>query len=257
VSRLLERVLDSRSLRVVFQPVIAVQPSGAELEYLEALVRGPLGSTLQQPKALFAYARKHCAEWLMDRSAILAILREARRLPESARLGVNVHVSTVAGDPEFPSFLCEAAQELWIDPRRLVVELVEEGPVWDPAALRESVECLRAVGLRIAIDDLGAGRSNLNLVPDCRPDYMKLDGYLVQGCERSAERRAVVEMVRRLGQALGSRVVAEGVETAATLRALRDAGVEHVQGFLFGQPQPAVLYQEPLRLDASFLAVAS
>jgi EAL domain-containing protein (putative c-di-GMP-specific phosphodiesterase class I) len=137
VSALLSRALEADSLRVVFQPVIDLRHGGG-VAYLEALVRGPRGSTLENPATLFAYARKHRAEWAMDRTALQAILREARALPKSLALGLNVHISTVADAPGFLAFLCDLARESGVDPERIVLELVEEGSSWHAKRLGES-----------------------------------------------------------------------------------------------------------------------
>jgi EAL domain-containing protein (putative c-di-GMP-specific phosphodiesterase class I) len=250
-------MLEPRSLRVVFQPVVKTEAQGRAVEYVEALVRGPQGSTLESPKALFSYARRKRAESRLDRAAIHAALRDARLLPENVALGLNVHMSTLAGDPEFPNFLCEKAQECWIDPRRLVLELVEEGAAWDERALREALACLRTVGVRIALDDFGAGRSNLGLVPDCRPEYLKVDRHIVHGCDADADRRAILDAVKGLSRSLHCGVVAEGVETAAELQAVRELGLTHVQGFLYGQPQPAAVLNALLAPEGLLLANAS
>jgi EAL domain-containing protein (putative c-di-GMP-specific phosphodiesterase class I) len=257
VSQLLEKMLQPGALRVVFQPVVKTEAHGRGVEYLEALVRGPQGSTLESPRALFSYARRKRAESKLDRAAIHAALREARKLPEHAALGLNVHMSTLANDFEFPNFLCEAAQECWIDPRRLVLELVEEGAAWDDAALREALACLRTIGVRIALDDFGVGRSNLGLVCDCHPDYLKVDRRIVHGCDADSDRRAVLGAVTGLSRSLHCRVVAEGVETAAELEAVRELGLSHVQGFLYGQPEPAAVLRAFLAPDGLFLANAS
>lgn len=257
MSGLLERVLEPRSLRVLFQPVMNVAGAGRSVEYLEALVRGPHGSTLETGTALFSYARRKRVEARVDRSAVRAILREARWLPDNVALGLNVHMSTLASDPEFPNFLCEVAQECWIDPARLVVELVEDGPRRDAQPLRESLACLRTIRVRTALDDFGAGRSNLDLVPDCRPDYLKAARSLVCGCQADPHRKAVLSAVVSLGRSVGSRVVAEGVETAEELHTVLELGIQRVQGSLFGQPQPAAVFRARLAPDGALLASAS
>ena len=256
MSALLAKMLQPGALRVVFQPVMKTEAHGRTVEYLEALVRGPQGSRFEKPRALFSYARRKHAESLLDRAAIQAAMREARWLPERASLGLNVHISTLANDFEFPNFLCETAQECWIDPRRLVLELVEEGSVWDDAALREALACLRTIGVRIALDDFGAGRSNLGLVPECRPDYLKVDRCIVHGCDTDAERRALLGAVTGLSRSLHCCVVAEGIETAAELSAVRELGLSHVQGFLYGQPEPANVLSAYLAPDGMLLASA-
>jgi EAL domain-containing protein (putative c-di-GMP-specific phosphodiesterase class I) len=92
----------------------------------------------------------------------------------------------------------------------------------------------------LAIDDLGIGSSNLRLMVECRPDYVKVDRYFVSGAGADSRKRAVLSaVIGPLGAELGARIVAEGVETAAELDLVRSLGVGLVQGHLFCAALPA------------------
>jgi EAL domain-containing protein (putative c-di-GMP-specific phosphodiesterase class I) len=95
---------------------------------------------------------------------------------------------------------------------------------------------LRQRGYRIAVDDLGAGYSALGALATLEPEVVKLDMSLVRDIDRHPTKRRVVGAIATLCRELGSRVVAEGVETQAELRTVRDAGIELIQGFLFARP---------------------
>lgn len=244
MSTLVSSALAPGALTAVFQPVVDTEPPPPRLRYLEGLVRGPREIGFDSAERLFSQARLERAEALIDRAAIRAILIEARKLPLDVPIGLNVHASTLATDFDFLNFLCDTAQECWIDPERLVVEVVEHGEPRDPDSLREALAALRHCGVRIALDDLGRGQSNYMLVLECRPDYLKLDRFFVHDVDLDPMRRAILGSVVLLARSIGAVVVAEGVETRAQLRTVREAGIQLVQGFLPGSPQPASAYDE-------------
>lgn len=97
-----------------------------------------------------------------------------------------------------------------------------------------ALECLAR-----AIDDLGIGSSNLRLMVECKPDYVKVDRYFVSGANACARKRAVLATVVRLGAELGAEIIAEGIETDAELDLVRSLDVDLVQGCLFCKALPA------------------
>jgi EAL domain-containing protein (putative c-di-GMP-specific phosphodiesterase class I) len=92
--------------------------------------------------------------------------------------------------------------------------------------------------VKIALDDIGLGHSNYQMILDARPDYLKIDRYFVQGCGRDPDRRAVVASIVKLANDLGGLVVAEGAENQDDLKTLGIMGVEFAQCFLFSPPMP-------------------
>ena len=236
---LLDRILEPGSLSVHFQPVLEVHTSRPRPHYLEALIRGPLGTTAEAPAILFEYARKKNKESSVDRACVEAILDEARSLPREVALGINVHASSLAMDPAFVDFLAGALESRGIRATRLVVEIVEHAPPWDVVGFRTALERLRALGALIALDDVGLGHSNYMMILECRPDYFKVDRHFVHGCHKDFHRRAVLASVAQLARPFGARVVAEGVEEPADMLTLKRVGITLVQGYLFGTPAPA------------------
>ena len=236
---LLDRILEPGSLSVHFQPVLEVHTSRPRPHYLEALIRGPQGTTAEAPSILFEYARKKNKESCVDRACVEAILDAAKALPPEVALGINVHASSLAMDPGFVDFLASALAARGIRATRLVVEIVEHAPPWDVVGFRTALEGLRALGALIALDDVGLGHSNYMMILECRPDYFKVDRHFVHGCHKDFHRRAVLASVAQLARPFGARVVAEGVEEPADMLTLRRVGITLVQGYLFGMPAPA------------------
>jgi EAL domain-containing protein (putative c-di-GMP-specific phosphodiesterase class I) len=119
---------------------------------------------------------------------------------------------------------------------QLVVEITEHAAVESYAALHRELAPLRQLGLRIAVDDAGAGYASLRHVLELQPDFIKVDRSLIHGIADDHARRVAVSAFLSLALDLGSTVVAEGVERPADLSAVGDLGLHAVQGYLLGRP---------------------
>ena len=139
-----------------------------------------------------------------------------------------------------PSLLADPAALALLDrlPERLVVELTEQEVVDDYERLRLDLAPWLARGVRVAIDDTGAGYSSLRHVIELTPDFLKLDRELVRSLDGDRNRRALVGAMAAFAGEVGTSVIAEGVETEAEFKVLRDAEVDLVQGFLLARPGP-------------------
>jgi EAL domain-containing protein (putative c-di-GMP-specific phosphodiesterase class I) len=235
---LLDSILAPGRLAVVFQPVFEVGTGRPHLFALECLIRGPRGTNAERPSVLFEYVRRKRAEAVVDRACVAAALADAGLLPGEPRLSLNVHASTLGRDPGFHAFLLKQAREARIDPRRLVIEIVEHSPPLDVPGFRRTLAELRASGIAIALDDVGLGQSNYKMILDVRPDIYKLDRYLVCGAWSDPYRQVILDSLARMVRRLEARAVAEGVEDHHELVAVEAAGIDLVQGFLLARPLP-------------------
>lgn len=232
---LLATILSPENLTALYQPVYETGPT-PRVHLLECLTRGPRGTNIESASVLFEYARRKCQETALDRLCVLNALAVTPSLPPTACLAINVHAATLERDPEFPRFVANAAATWGLELSRLTLEIVEHAPAWGGDSLLGALKPLRERGVRIALDDLGAGRATFRLMLEVLPDYLKVDRFLVQGASGDFRRRAVLESLVLLAGKLGSRVIAEGVECEADLTAVRDLGIELVQGYLLGMP---------------------
>jgi EAL domain-containing protein (putative c-di-GMP-specific phosphodiesterase class I)/GGDEF domain-containing protein len=242
----LDALLVAGTLQALFQPIVdglSRRPIG-----YEALARGPVGSPLHLPDALFAVAHRSGQCLQLERACITAALRDFAALQIEGRLFLNVLPQTLLGWPDFAGWLEERLAGLELDPHNLVVELTEHGLTDDQVRLTEAVAPLRKLGCDIALDDLGAGASGLKTWSLVRPDYVKVDRYFVSGIEHDPVRAEILRSVVDMARAIGCRVVAEGVENAEQCILALELGVDHVQGYLLGRPQSVP------RLDIAGLA---
>lgn len=212
---------------MAFQPIYDVQ-ANRTFAY-EALVRTDEES-LKRADVLIATAERLGRIHDLGRTVRAAVARAATAIPEDVLIFVNVHGLELTDENLFGD-ACALAP---IAPR-IVLEITERIGL-DGVAGPSRVAMLRKRGYRIAVDDLGAGYAALGALATLEPEIVKLDMSLVRDIERHVTKRRVVGAIATLCRELGSRVVAEGVETLAEFQTLREAGIELLQGFLLARP---------------------
>jgi len=238
--RALDAILQPGGITPVFQPICDVDDGHWTIAGFECLSRGPKGTNFESANVLFDYVRLKREETLVDRACITTALAAARALPAETHLGINVHASTLGRDSGFVDFLRGAADTNGIAFHRLTIEVVEHAPPWDGLSFLSMLDRLRGHGARIALDDVGLGQSNFKMLLDVCPDFMKIDRYFIEHCATDPNRQAVIEVVTRLAERFGARVIAEGVEDEATVKALKLLGITLMQGFYFSKPVDAL-----------------
>jgi EAL domain-containing protein (putative c-di-GMP-specific phosphodiesterase class I) len=167
----------------------------------------------------------------LELRAIEAALARLEEIPAEAYLSLNASPQTLCS-PRLHALL------EGLPGARIALELTEHAPVADYAALSQALSLLRARGVRLLIDDAGAGFASLKHVLDLAPDAIKLDLSLTRDIDRDPVRRALAASLVGFARELGASLIAEGVETAAELRALRELGISHGQGYYLGRPGP-------------------
>jgi len=238
MKRVLERIQGPGAIRIEFQPIVRVRPDGVELYAVEALARGPAGTSMERPEVLFEYARRKGVESDIDLICITEAFEAYTLLPARPLLSINVHGATLASVDHFRDRVLSAATAFGIAPNQLMFEVLEYRAPWAIETFLATLELLRNAGVRIAVDDLGVGASNYQMIVDCHPDHLKIDRHVVLGCSGDRWRRGVLESIATLGRSCGSLPIAEGVETAADLDTLLAAGIDTVQGWLFARSTP-------------------
>lgn len=218
---------------MAFQPVIDLD-AGRVYAY-EALVRGPAG----EPAGSVLDRVTPANRYAFDQSCRVKAIALASRLGLQ-RTGASLSINFIPGAMYRPENCVRAtlaaAQRHGFPADRLVFELTENEEVTDYAHLENIFRVYRAHSFRTAIDDFGAGFSGLGLLARFPADVVKIDMSLVRGLDTDARRHAIVGGIVGICRALATGVVAEGVETAAELAALRALGVGLFQGYLFAKP---------------------
>ena len=220
-------LLEPGAVVPVFQPVVRLV-DGQIIGY-EALARMPKAAEQRPPNEWLAIADAVGLRVDLEMACWSAIAAVGPP-PEDALLFVNTSPVTLVDRR------LEALKPAL--PHRLVLELTEQDAVGDYELLRERLQTWSNEGVRLAIDDTGAGYSSLQHVLQLSPDFLKLDRSLISGLDRDRSRRALVWSLVAFAREVGSTVIAEGVERPEELAVLREAGVHMAQGYLLGRPAP-------------------
>lgn len=158
-----------------------------------------------------------------------------RALPSGAHFFVNLHPTDL-----LDADLYDPDSALARNAHRVVLEVTERGRVAELSDLGGRLARLRDLGFRLAVDDLGAGNNGLATFSQLEPEFVKLDRVLVQGAASNLRLYKIVMRLCQLSREMGAKIIAEGIETAAQEEAMRSAGCDFVQGWLYGRPAPMV-----------------
>jgi EAL domain-containing protein (putative c-di-GMP-specific phosphodiesterase class I) len=233
----LQPVFDAGGPRIVLQPIVALC-DGSRVG-VEALSRFP-EEWGQPPDEVFAHAASIGEGLELE---MLAVRRAADAfLGVSGYLSINFSAQTILDDR-----CLELLYDLPLE--RIVLELSEHDPVLDYQVLMDVLSPLRRKGLRLAIDDVGAGFASLRHILLTSPDVIKLDRSIVAGAADDPVLRRLVHSLSEFGHDAGAVVVAEGVETRQDATALRDAGVDYGQGWHFARPGSADQLADSYQID--------
>lgn len=231
----LRRALGDGTLDLHYQPIVAAE--GNRIVGVEALLRwthkmrGDISPAVFVPVAEQTGLMQALGEFVLRKA-----LADAMRWPN---LYVTVNVSPVQmRDSGFVDLVAAVIKDVGIAPSRVVLEVTEGVLIDDPHEAERRLDQLRALGVRIALDDFGVGYSSLNYLHHFPFDKIKIDKEFVARLGRTANGAAIVQSIISLGRALGLGVLAEGVETEEQRSLLRLAGCDELQGYLFAKPSP-------------------
>ncbi len=229
-------------ISMAFQPIVDV--ADRSIFAHEALVGGidgaPAADMLQRVNDENRYA--------FDQRCRVRAVEMAAALGMTSMLSINFMPNAVYEPSRCLRTTLEAALRTGFPVERIIFETTEDERVEDAAYLKQIFATYRAHGFKTAIDDFGAGYAGLNLLADFQPDIVKIDMALIRGIDRDRARQTIVGALAAVGQLLGIRVIAEGVEEAREALVLRHLGITLMQGYLFATPAFEAL--PPVDFDA-------
>lgn len=221
-----EALLRGNALSTVYQPIHSI--ASGDLLGLEALSRFDTDPP-RTPDLWFNEATSVGLGQQLEIQAIACALQTVVDLPASAYLSCNVSPEVAVSDA-----LHQVLRRVPLS--RVVLEITEHASVVDYQGLADALAPLRGLGLRIAVDDAGAGYASFRHILSLNPDMVKLDLSLTRGIDTDPARRALTAAFVGFSRETGCVLVAEGVETAAELHTLREMGVHAAQGYYLGRP---------------------
>ncbi|MBE9108168.1 EAL domain-containing protein [Nodosilinea sp. LEGE 07298] len=236
----IERTLAEKRLDVVFQPIIRL--STMNVVGVEALSR--FRDAPARPDVWFADAAEVGLEEELELLAIESALRLLPMLPGNIYLSLNVSPQVATTDALARSLLRSESS-------RLVLEITEQSSVGSYEDLMSALAPLRKAGIRLAVDDAGAGYASFNHILALCPDIIKLDKHLTRNLDQDPVRLSLAEALSSFATRIGAQLVAEGVETQSELNALLHIDAYAVQGYLTGRPGDLPLEETNVRPRAA------
>jgi diguanylate cyclase (GGDEF)-like protein len=229
----LSRAIERGELSLVFQPIVG--RDAFDIVGFEALVRwntveyGPISPATFIPIAEESNLIHELGDWVLAHA-----LDQVGRWP-GQYVSINFSPRQFRR-PNFVGHVMQAVQRAGVEPARVQIEITETAIFDDAERAAETLYRLRQMGFRIALDDFGTGYSSLYNIRKFALDCLKIDRSFIDGMGRERESAAIVHSIIHLGRALGLGIIAEGVETAAQVQALRLAGASHLQGYYIARP---------------------
>lgn len=234
----LGEALKNGDIRVWYQP--QVRYDTGEISGAEALCRwnhvrlGPVSPAefipvLEEAGLIYEL---DCFVW----NTVCGDLREWNRKGLHPSVSVNLSRCDIREDHHIPDHFRQLVQDYGLTPDQLRIEITETAYVENPDLLIRTTEQLRSFGFQVEMDDFGSGYSSLHMLKELPVDMVKLDLYFLTETGDQERGRTIIRSMIQMGQSLGMKILAEGVETEAQARFLLDAGCREMQGFYFYHP---------------------
>jgi len=243
----LHRALTNREFVVYYQPIVGLE--SGRIMGAEALVRWNHPERGLVPPADFIPLAEETGvivdigAWVLG-EACAAAARWSRLLPESQPL-ISVNLSTrQLLDSELVKLVAATLDDQALSPALLCLEITETALLSDSVGAVSALDEIHALGVQLALDDFGTGYSSVTHLKRFNLDHLKLDKAFVDDVASDPKDAAIVAGLIQLAHAIGLTVVAEGIETASQMAALRQLGCDAAQGYLMSRPVPGADFEQ-------------
>ena len=206
-----------------------------QTDNINVVVNAAADARLVLPGEFVPYAERSGAIRQIDRWVFARCVETLAAHGSHRCIAANLSARSLE-DTSFPSFLADLLHHHDVDPRRMLIELTETSAIGETEAARRFIHALRALGCSVHLDDFGSGFSSFAQLRRLDVDAVKIDGAFIRDLRSETSNRLFVASMIDIAHGLGKRVVAEHVEDAETLEALRSLRVDLVQGYLLGRP---------------------
>jgi diguanylate cyclase (GGDEF)-like protein/PAS domain S-box-containing protein len=239
----LQRALRDNKFELYFQPIVHARAGGVSGPALEVFVRLTSENGLPaSPPAEFIRAAEryrlmpHVDRWVVQ-AVFAALGRGGLKLPPGRSVAINLAGQTL-GDAEFLEFVVECFDHTGASPADICFEVTESSVVANLDHARRFIAVLHGMGCEFALDNFGSGLSSFSTLKTLPMDYLKIDGSFIKNLAGDTVNQAMVAAMIDLSRSLNFRVVAEQVEDQWALDTVTGMGIDFVQGFIVGRPQP-------------------
>lgn len=228
-------ILENR-LVLFFQPIFDVKEN--KISHYEALVRlkdkeGNLIFPGEFIPAMESVGEMH----ILDRWIIKLATQALQDYPQLSNVAINLSAQAFKDESLVP-IIIENLNITQVDPGRITFELTESASLFNLQITKDVIRQLHNLGCSFSVDDFGSGFSSFTYLKELQADYIKLDGSFIRNLEHNTMDQALVKSMVQVIQAIGKKAVAEYVESEAILNLLIEMGIDYVQGYYIGHPQP-------------------
>jgi EAL domain-containing protein (putative c-di-GMP-specific phosphodiesterase class I) len=222
-----------KNIWTAFQPIVEIE--GRAIMGHEGLSRGPRGTEMQPPMALFSLAARLGLTEELERACRKQAFVDWAVFGAPGRLFVNTVPATVRD----ASFLGRGVLDFLgpaISPRHVTLEITERQVIDNYSMYRDAMHAFLDLGFTFAIDDLGSGYSGLETVATLGASYLKIDMGLVRDVHMKRASQQIIKAIFEMGAGVGATIIAEGIQTQEEANAITDLGIRYGQGYLFARP---------------------
>lgn len=228
------RVIDDRLFHSLMQPIVYADTES--IYGYEFLLRPKSQLYTFIPGELFAFAHHTGLQAKLDSDARIQSIRTGSLMLEKGiKRFINFLSSSISEPEHCLKSTFQAVKDYRVDPEDLVFEVVETERVLNINHLKEIFHEYRKFGMKVALDDIGARFSTLEVLRELQPNYAKVDKHLVRNCHQDTAKLEQIMKIHDEAKIIGTEIIAEGVETAEEWEAIK-AYVDFGQGFFFGKP---------------------
>ena len=227
-----QSILCPEGINVHFQPIVSI--SRRSMVGFESLLKASYKGELLSPESLFSYSREQDSVITLDTLCQTAALSQYHQYSQSRLLFINVETSLLEYYLDNVSHIIHAIDELGIPRGKIVIEINEKEADSD-LNLLTLISVYRNAGFLIALDDVGAGHSNLNRIVLARPDIVKIDRSVIMQIHQNYYKQEVLHSIAALCQKIGAVTIAEGTEEMAEVITCVSCGVDWFQGYFFSR----------------------
>ncbi len=247
----LQWALRDNKFELYHQPIMHARSGGVSGPAIEVFVRleGEHGQPGVLPAEFFRAAERYRLMPHIDRWVVQAVLsalgRGGLKVPAGHSIAINIAGQTLA-DVEFLEFVVECFDHTGANPADICFEVTESAVVNNLDHARRFIAVLHGMGCEFALDDFGSGLSSLSTLKTLPMDYLKIDGSFIRNLAADTVNQAMVAAMIELARSLHFRIVAEQVEDQSSLDTVKRMGIDFVQGFVVGRPQPLSMIPVPM-----------
>ncbi len=225
-----------KKIETYYQPIVNLNTH--EIIGYEALSRGPHDTEYENPYILFSIAKEIGLLYELDWLCKINIFNDARNLDKNLKLFVNIVSSSIHDSEIRVKYLEKLLKDANVNPNDVVFEISEKNAIEDAEFFNVITSLYEKIDFAISIDDSWGG-TNIALLSGLKVHYIKINMSLIRDIERHKGNRDLIQSLIHVGDEVGAKVIAEGIQTKSELKTLIDLGIAYGQGYLFAHPAPS------------------